>query len=58
LNQIKKIIETSKQERKLNILVIDIDGYQFSMKHAIPLNSLLPFVQTREDRSKFVRQNC
>jgi len=52
LNQIKDIIETSKKEQKLDILVIDNDGYRFSMKHAIPLNSLLSFVQTGEEQGK------
>jgi predicted metalloprotease with PDZ domain len=50
-NQIKEIIEDSKRERKLDILVIDIDGYRFSVKHAVPINSLLSFVQTKK-RSK------
>ncbi len=49
-NQIKQIIDASKQERKLDLLVIDLDGYQFSIRHAIPLNSLLSIVQTGEER--------
>jgi len=56
INQIKEIIEISKQERKLDILVISIDGYQFAIKHAIPLNSLLFFVQSKDERSK-IRKN-
>ncbi|CAF4269290.1 unnamed protein product, partial [Adineta steineri] len=44
------MIESSKRRRQLEILVIDPAGYEFSMKHAIPLNSLLPFVQTGQRR--------
>lgn len=55
-NQIKEIIEESERVRKLDILVIDIDGYRFSVKHAVPLNSLLSFVQTntRSKHNKFI----
>ncbi|CAF3548387.1 unnamed protein product, partial [Rotaria sp. Silwood2] len=49
MNKINEIIEISKQERKLDILVIDMNGYEFSIKHAIPLNSNLPFIQIREE---------
>lgn len=52
IDQIKKIIETSKQERKLDLLVIDPNGYRFSIRHAIPLNSLLPIVQTGDKQSR------
>jgi hypothetical protein len=52
IHQVKEITDTSKQGRKLDLLVIDIDGYRFSLKHAIPLNSFLAFVQTKEGRSK------
>jgi membrane-associated protease RseP (regulator of RpoE activity) len=57
INQIKEITDISKQERKLDILVISIDGYQFAMKHAIPLNSLLFFVQTKEEQSMITKKN-
>ncbi|CAF0822274.1 unnamed protein product [Adineta steineri] len=49
--QIIEMIESSKRRRQLEILVIDPAGYEFSMKHAIPLNSLLPFVQTGQRRA-------
>jgi membrane-associated protease RseP (regulator of RpoE activity) len=50
--QIIEIIEISKRRRQLDILVIDPAGYEFSMKHAVPLNSLLPFVQPGQRRGK------
>ena len=50
--QIIEMIEASKRRRQLDILVIDLAGYEFSMKHAVPLNSLLPFVQTGQRRGK------
>jgi hypothetical protein len=52
ISEIKDIIDQSKQDRKLEILLIDINGYRYSLKHAIPLNSLLSFVQTREGGRK------
>lgn len=52
VNQIEALTEHSKQERQLDILVIDLDGYQFSIKHAIPLNSLLSCVQTKDRRGR------
>ena len=51
--QIIEIIEASKRRRQLDILVIDTAGYEFSVKHAIPLNSFLPFVQPGQRRGKF-----
>ena len=48
--QIIEIIEASKRRRQLDILVIDTAGYEFSVKHAVPLNSLLPFVQPGQRR--------
>lgn len=50
MNQVKDIVERSKQQGQLNILVIDVDGYRYSTVHAIPLNSLLPFVRTQKER--------
>ncbi|CAF3177363.1 unnamed protein product [Rotaria sp. Silwood2] len=50
--QIIEIIETSKRRRQLDILVIDSAGFEFSIKHAIPINSLLPFVQPGQRRGK------
>jgi len=55
--QIIEIIEASKRRRQLDILVIDTAGYEFSLKHAIPLNSLLPFVQPGERRAMSNRRN-
>ena len=52
IGQIKQIVETSKEERKLDLLVIDPEGYRFSIRHAIPLNSYLSFVQRGEEQSK------
>lgn len=52
MNQIREIIEKSIQDKKLDVLIIDVDGYSYSLKHAIPLNSLLSFVETREGRGK------
>jgi len=49
--QIEDILEMSKRDGKLDLLVIDFDGYQYSTRHAIPLNSLLPFVQVMEEQS-------
>ncbi|CAF0732861.1 unnamed protein product [Adineta steineri] len=49
--QVEQIIENSKHERTLKILVIDIDGYRYSAKHAIPINSHLSFVQTQDERN-------
>ncbi|CAF3566014.1 unnamed protein product [Rotaria sp. Silwood1] len=49
--QIIDMIETSKRRRQLDILVIDSAGYEFSIKHAIPINSLLPFVQPGQRRA-------
>ncbi|CAF1164166.1 unnamed protein product [Rotaria sordida] len=54
MNKIYEIIEISKQERKLDILVIDMNGYEFSMNHAIPLNSNLSFVQIREESTAII----
>lgn len=51
-DQIIEIVETSKRRRQLEILVIDTAGYEFSVKHGIPLNSLLPFVQVTQRRGK------
>ena len=51
-DQIIEMIEASKRRRQLEILVIDPAGYEFSLKHAIPLNSLLPFVQSGQRRGK------
>ena len=51
--QMIEIIEASKRRRQLDILVIDTAGYEFSVKHAVPLNSLLPFVQPGQRRGKF-----
>ncbi|CAF1542809.1 unnamed protein product, partial [Rotaria sp. Silwood1] len=39
-----------KRRRQLDILVIDSAGFEFSIKHAIPINSLLPFVQPGQRR--------
>ncbi|CAF1349105.1 unnamed protein product [Rotaria sp. Silwood1] len=50
--QIIDMIETSKRRRQLDILVIDSAGFEFSIKHAIPINSLLPFVQPGQRRGK------
>ena len=50
--QIIEMIEISKRRGQLDILVIDSAGYEFSLKHAIPLNSLLPFVQPGQRRGK------
>ena len=52
INQIKQIIEASKEERKLDLLVIDLDGYQYSIRHAIPLNSHLTIVQKGDDKRR------
>ncbi|CAF1230905.1 unnamed protein product [Rotaria sordida] len=49
--QIIDTIETSKRRRQLDILVIDSAGFEFSIKHAIPINSLLPFVQPGQRRA-------
>jgi hypothetical protein len=54
--QMIDIIESSKRRRQLDILVIDTAGYEFSIKHAIPLNSLLPFVQPGHRRGKIFTQ--
>jgi hypothetical protein len=51
--EINEIIKKSEEDRKLDILVIDKHGDEFSMRHAIPLNSFLPFVQSPEERGKF-----
>ncbi|CAF0754285.1 unnamed protein product [Adineta ricciae] len=48
VSEIKALIEESKQKRGLDILLIDFDGYKYSVEHAIPLNSLLPFVRKRK----------
>lgn len=48
--QIIEIIEASKRRKQLDILVIDTAGHEFSLKHGIPLNSLLPFVQPGQRR--------
>ncbi|UJR14959.1 hypothetical protein I4U23_001938 [Adineta vaga] len=50
-DQIIEMIEASKRRRQLEILVIDPAGYEFSLKHAVPLNSLLPFVQSGQRRA-------
>lgn len=50
IHQINDIMEMSKREGRLDLLVIDLNGYQYSMKHAIPLNSLLPLVQVFEQQ--------
>ncbi|UJR31719.1 hypothetical protein I4U23_019199 [Adineta vaga] len=50
-NEIKEILDKSKQNRSLDILIIDINGYRYAIHHAIPLNSLLPFVQTHKGRT-------
>ena len=52
MEQIQQMIETSKAERKLDLLVIDADGYRFSLRHAIPLNSYLSFVERGEEQGK------
>ncbi|CAF3266956.1 unnamed protein product [Rotaria socialis] len=49
--QIIETIETSKRRRQLDILVIDSAGFEFSIKHAVPINSLLPFVQPGQRRA-------
>lgn len=51
--QIIEMIEASKRRRQLEILVIDLAGYEYSLKHALPLNSLLPFVQSGQRRGKY-----
>ena len=48
--EIIQLIETSKRRRQLDILVIDAAGYEYSMRHAVPLNSSLPFVQPGQRR--------
>jgi membrane-associated protease RseP (regulator of RpoE activity) len=53
--QMIEMIEESKRRRQLDILVIDSAGYEFSMKHAVPLNSLLPFVQSGQRRGKILQ---
>jgi membrane-associated protease RseP (regulator of RpoE activity) len=53
--QIIEMIEASKRRRQLDILVIDLAGYEFSIKHAVPLNSLLPFVQSGQRRGKYFK---
>lgn len=52
--QMIEMIEASKRRRQLDILVIDPAGFEFSMKHAVPLNSLLPFVQAGQRRGKSI----
>ncbi|CAF1164880.1 unnamed protein product [Adineta ricciae] len=47
VSEIKALIEESQQKRGLDILLIDFYGYKYSVEHAIPLNSFLPFVQKR-----------
>lgn len=43
--QFEEMIRASLRGRKLTLLVIDIEGYQYSIDHAIPLNSELPLVR-------------
>ncbi|CAF3311736.1 unnamed protein product [Rotaria socialis] len=47
MNKISEMVELSKQARELEVLVIDPAGYEFSITHAIPINSHLPFVETK-----------
>ncbi|CAF2073834.1 unnamed protein product [Rotaria magnacalcarata] len=49
MNKISEMIESSKQTRELEILVIDPAGYEFSITHAIPINSHLPFVEIKAE---------
>lgn len=55
--QIIETIEASKRRRQLDVLVIDAAGYEFSIKHGIPINSLLPFVQPGQRRGKYFVSN-
>lgn len=54
LKKIKEIQEFSKRLRQLDILVIDQRGYEFSITHAIPLNSNLPFVAIKDEPGKII----
>lgn len=44
--QIFAMMETRKWRRRLQLLVINLSGYEFAQKHAMPLNSLFMFVQS------------
>ena len=51
--QVLEFLKASQQKRKLNILVIDPRGYDYAIKHAIPINSLVPFVKTIQHPRKY-----
>lgn len=43
---IQDMIHESKQNRRVTLLLIDKSGYEYCHRHAIPINSALPFVDT------------
>jgi hypothetical protein len=43
-NQISQIFQDSREQRLLTLLVIDKAGYEYSIRHGIPLHSRLPFL--------------
>ena len=52
MNELKDIMRRSKENRQLEILVIDIDHYKSLAKLGIPVNSLSPSIQTPKERGK------
>ena len=46
--EIIEMVEVSKRRGRLDLLIIGSAGYEFSIKHAIPINPLLPSVPELE----------
>ena len=55
--QIEKIIRDSRAERRITLLTIDPEGYEYSVRHGIPLHSDLPLVERPRGQRKSNEQD-
>lgn len=55
--QIEKMIRDSRADRRLTLLTIDPEGYEYAVRHGIPLHSDLPLVERPRGQRKSNEQN-
>ena len=55
--QIEKMIRDSRTGRRITLLTVDPEGYEYAVRHGIPLHSDLPLVERPRGQRKSNAQN-